>query len=92
MSRYRVLSILSHYLLHCSRYTGIRTEMMADIAALVEVNGITLDIDNHRQVVNILLKGNPTYTGTDNSNQTICSTVQKFINESHSLSNNHEII
>ena len=55
--------------------------MMADIAALVDVNGITLDIDNHRQVVNILLKGNPTYT--DNINQTIFSTVQKFINESH---------
>ena len=49
------LETVSHYLLHCSRYTGIRTEMMADIAALVEVNGITLDIDNHRRVVNILL-------------------------------------
>ena len=29
------LETVSHYLLHCSRYTGIRTEMMADIAALV---------------------------------------------------------
>ena len=55
--------------------------MMADIAAVVEVNGITLDIDNHRQVVDILLIGSTTYT--DNINRTLFSTVQKCTNESH---------
>ena len=40
---------------HICRYTGIREEMMDGIRALVEVNGLNFDINNHRHMVNTLL-------------------------------------
>ena len=54
------------------------------IYSISNVN-VQIAFDNHRQVVSILLEGNPTYT--DNINQTMFSTVQKFINQSHRVNN-----
>ena len=59
------------YLLHCSRYTGIREEMMDGIGALVEVNSINLDINNHRHT---LLYANSAFD--DDVNQSIFNLVE----------------
>ena len=62
-------------------YTGIREEMMDGIGALVEVNGLNFDINNHRHMVNTLLHGN---SGFDNDvNQSIFNLVETYISESN---------
>ena len=54
--------------------------MMTGIKTLVEANGISLDINNHRHMVDILLKGNTMFT--DGVNQSIFNLVQTYICES----------
>ena len=54
--------------------------MMTGIETLVEANSISLDINNHRHMVDILLKGNTMFT--DDVNQSIFNLVQTYICES----------
>ena len=75
------LETVTHYLLHCSRYTGIHEEMMDGIRALVEVNGLNLDINNHRHMVNTLLHGNSGFDD-DDVNQSIFNFVEAYISDS----------
>ena len=51
------LETVSHYLLNCPRYTGIRAEMIEGVGAVLEASGINLDINNKIIMLDITLKG-----------------------------------
>ena len=46
----------------------------------MEVNGLNLDINNHRHMVNTLLHGNPGFD--DDANQSIFNLVEVYISDS----------
>ena len=54
--------------------------MMDGSRALVEVNGLNLDINNHRHMVNTLLHDNPGFD--DDENQSIFNLVEVYISDS----------
>ena len=57
-------------------HSGIHEEMMDGIGALVEVNGLNFDINNHRHMVDTLLHGNSEFD--DNVNQSKSNVNQRF--------------